>query len=92
MPAQLNYYIFQMMRPLLTYGQASRVYHPLLLLLTCLAEEQRGIVWNVACKLQATEFVECEKECIYFSFSFHFSLYLSLSLSHSLFSLSANLM
>ena len=75
MPAQLNYYIFQMMRPLLTYGQALRVYHPLLLLLTCLAEEQRGIVWNVACKLQATEFVECEKESI------HFSLSLSLSLS-----------
>ena len=67
MPAQLNYYIFQMMRPLLTYGQALRVYHPLLLLLTCLAEEQRGIVWNVACKLQATEFVECEKESICFS-------------------------
>ena len=62
MPAQLNYYIFQMMRPLLTYGQAFRIYRPLLLLLTCLAKEQKGIVWNVACKLQATEFMECEKE------------------------------
>ena len=62
-----------MMRPLLTYGQALRVYHPLLLLLTCLAEEQRGIVWNVACKLQATEFMECEKESIYFSLYFSLS-------------------
>ena len=77
MPAQLNYYILQMKRPLLTYGQALRICHPLLLLLTCLAEEQKGIVWNVACKLQATEFVECEKESVYFS--------LSLSLSLSLF-------
>ena len=61
MPAQLNYYIFQMMRPLLTYGQAFSIYYPLLLLLTCIADGQKGIVWNVACKLQATEFVECEK-------------------------------
>ena len=81
MPAQLNYYIFQMMRPLLTYGQALRVYHPLLLLLTCLAEEQRGIVWNVACKLQATEFVECEKESIYFSLSLSLSLLFLLSVA-----------
>ena len=70
-----------MMRPLLTYGQALRVYHPLLLLLTCLAEEQRGIVWNVACKLQATEFVECEKESIYFSLSLSLSLLFLLSVA-----------
>ena len=62
MPAQLNYYIFQMMRPLLTYGQALSIFHPLLLLLTYSVEVQKGIVWNVACKLQATEFMECEKE------------------------------
>ena len=51
-----------MMRPLLTYGQASSICHPLLLLLTYSVEVQKGIVWNVACKLQATEFMECEKE------------------------------
>ena len=70
-----------MRRPLLTYGQALKICHPLLLLLTCLAEEQKGIVWNVACKLQATEFVECEKESNYF-----YSLSLSLSLVLSPFS------
>ena len=74
MPAQLNYYIFQMMRPLLTYGQALSIFHPLLLLLTYSVEVQKGIVWNVACKSQATEFEECEKESV---------LLLSLSLSLS---------
>ena len=81
MPAQLNYYIFQMMRPLLTYGQAFSICHPLLLLLTYSVEQQKGIVWNVACKLQATEFVECEKESIYFSLSLSLSLLFLLSVA-----------
>ena len=41
-----------MMIPLLTYGQAFRICHPLLLLLTCLAEEQKGDC--LECSVQVT--------------------------------------